>query len=115
MRNQMGVLEMEGCDLDGRPIIGKAEYPTYTCAHCSKVVVMRPDRERPRTMCYQCGQWICESSEVCSAGCTPLIPLADNGWHDPTGRWTRFLPAIMNGVGSIKEAVRLGLISKGEL
>lgn len=109
MRNQMGRLIFEEWDLDGVPLQGPIEYPTYTCAHCGKVVVMRPDRLRPRTTCASCGQWICEQSEICASECTPLISLADDGW-EASEKWKRFLPAIMHGVGTKAEAAQLGLL-----
>jgi hypothetical protein len=36
------------------------EASTYTCTHCSAVVIMNPERERERTRCHGCSHWICD-------------------------------------------------------
>jgi hypothetical protein len=113
-KNQMGVLTFQGSDIDGRPIKGQAEYHTYTCGHCSNIVVMRPDRVKPREMCFSCGKWICGKSEVCAKFCTPLVALADDGMEAPE-KWKRLVPAIMGGANSVNQAIELGLLSQGEL
>lgn len=109
MNNQMGELTVGGFDVDGTPINGFRTYPTYTCGHCSKVVVMRYDRTRPRTMCHKCAQWICETNELCAADCTPLRELADDGML-AADKWKTYIPAIMSGVTSLDEAKRLNLV-----
>lgn len=38
----------------------KTELPTYTCGHCNRCVVMRPDRVRPRHQCKSCGKRVCD-------------------------------------------------------
>ena len=43
---------------------GLAEYGTYTCTHCSAVVVLNPDRKRERGKCYQCNHLICDRCAV---------------------------------------------------
>ena len=40
---------------------GVFESPTYTCSHCEAVVVMNPDRSRPRTWCKKCDHYICDA------------------------------------------------------
>lgn len=70
MADQIGMLTLED------PIKGLRQYPTYTCAHCCNVVVMRPDRVRPRVSCLSCGRWICETTKACATDCTPLDELA---------------------------------------
>jgi hypothetical protein len=42
----------------GRPLV---EMATFTCTHCSAVVVLNPERTRPRTKCYGCNHLICDS------------------------------------------------------
>ena len=111
--NKFGELTLVGCDLDGNLMEGRRSYPTYTCGHCSKVVVIRPDRERPRTTCMACGGWICEKSEICNTHCTPLHALSHNGMDldRPNSPHVKYLPAIMAGVESVNEAHRLGLVN----
>lgn len=87
----------------------KKTFPTYTCGHCSNVVVMRQDRTRERVKCLTCGRLICESSEICATHCTPLPALARDGM--PTsGEWGKYVPAIMQGVKTKEEALEKGLI-----
>ena len=48
-------------ELDGRPCgSGLAEFDTYTCTHCSRVVVMNPARTRARYKCHGCNHHICD-------------------------------------------------------
>lgn len=87
----------------------KKTYPTYTCGHCSNVVVMRPDRTRERTKCIQCGRTICEQTEICATHCTPLPELARDHM-EAKGEWKKYVPAIMAGVDKKDEALSMGLI-----
>lgn len=41
--------------------IGLFETPTYTCSHCTRVVVMNPLRTRDRTYCLGCDHHICDT------------------------------------------------------
>ena len=50
-------------------------YPTYTCGHCNVVVMLRPDRKRPRKRCLSCGKLVCERTKICAEDCTPLRDL----------------------------------------
>lgn len=84
-------------------------YPTYTCGHCSNVVVMRPDRVRERVKCKSCGKTICEKTELCATHCTPLPELARDHFEG-AGEWKKYVPAIMQGVETKEEAVKKGLI-----
>ena len=43
---------------------GLFEAPTYTCPHCTRVVVMNPSRIRAREFCTKCNHHICDQ---CSA------------------------------------------------
>jgi hypothetical protein len=85
-------------------------YPCYTCGHCSNVVILRPDRNRPRKSCLQCGRWLCEKSEICNTHCTPLHALAKDHFEN-AGEFGKYVPAIMKGVTSVREAERLGLVT----
>lgn len=48
---------------------GMFEAPTYTCSHCCRVVIMRPDRRRDRAWCAKCDRYICDG---CGAAMTLL-------------------------------------------
>jgi hypothetical protein len=37
------------------------EADTYTCTHCSQVVIMNPDRKRERYKCRGCNHHICDN------------------------------------------------------
>lgn len=39
---------------------GMFEAPTYTCTHCSRVVVTNPLRNRERAYCPKCDHYICD-------------------------------------------------------
>jgi hypothetical protein len=47
------------------------EANTYTCTHCSAVVVMNPDRKRERYFCRGCTHHICDN---CAAEITAGAP-----------------------------------------
>jgi len=38
-----------------------AEYDTYTCSHCQRVVVMNPERKRERYKCRGCNHLTCDN------------------------------------------------------
>ena len=40
---------------------GVFETPTYTCSHCTRVVMMNPQRSRARSYCQQCDHYICDT------------------------------------------------------
>lgn len=107
--DQYGEVIMYGCDIDGNADGKTHHYPTYTCGHCSSVVVMRADRTRERVRCSSCDKLICEKSELCRQACTPIHALArDHFEGDP--KWTRLVPALMAGATTEEEAIRRGLI-----
>lgn len=41
------------------------ESATATCAHCNTVVILNPNRSRPRGYCRKCDDYICDQ---CQAG-----------------------------------------------
>ena len=85
--------------------------PTFTCGHCTNVVVMRAERSRPRTRCMKCGKFLCEKSELCMKDCTPMHEMARDHFEGvQTQKWGRFVKAIMNGVTTEEEGLRKGLI-----
>ena len=62
----------EGPDTPFRP--GVYETPTLTCYHCGVVVVLNPDRTRPREWCFNCDSYICDPCKAVSVavGCHPI-------------------------------------------
>jgi hypothetical protein len=79
-RNSPGVSE-ELVRASGKnaPVIGAGqlfESPTITCAHCNTVVILNPDRTRPRGYCRKCDQYVCDNP-ACNAECNPLIKTID--------------------------------------
>ena len=52
------------------------ECATITCAHCNTVVILRPDRKRPRNYCRNCDRYICDNP-ACSQGCFSFDKLLD--------------------------------------
>jgi hypothetical protein len=47
--------------IDERACGGKLlESATVTCSHCQRVVVLNPDRSRPRGYCSKCDHYICD-------------------------------------------------------
>jgi len=40
------------------------ESATFTCADCERVVVMNPDRSRPRGFCRKCNHYLCDECEA---------------------------------------------------
>lgn len=63
--------------IDDRLSGGKlTESSTYTCTHCGCVVVMNPDRTRPRTKCYSCQHLICDNCAATYSQTRVCKPLA---------------------------------------
>lgn len=76
--------------------------PTYTCGHCSDVVLMRTERTRPRVRCLKCMKYICERRPLCTQECTPIHALARDHFE---GHAAALVPAIMNGAQTLNEAI----------
>jgi len=53
---------------------GTFESATYTCSHCNALVVMNPDRSRPREVCRKCMHVVCDS---CIDTCLPFEAIAE--------------------------------------
>lgn len=51
------------------------ESATVTCAHCNTVVVLNPDRQRPRNYCRKCDHYVCDNPRC--AECRPFAELID--------------------------------------
>ena len=52
------------------------ECATITCAHCNAVVILRPDRSRPREYCRKCDKYICD--ECSGKPCYPIEKVLDD-------------------------------------
>jgi hypothetical protein len=50
----------------------RLEMDSHTCCHCGRVVIHRPDRERPRNVCRSCMALTCDSAG-CVIGCNPFV------------------------------------------
>lgn len=61
------------------PIVGpdeKFESATVTCLHCGVVVILNPDRKRPRGYCAKCDGYVCDKAS-CGVECRPFAKLID--------------------------------------
>ena len=56
------------------PANTKLETDTWTCAHCNAIVVKNPQRLRPREVCRNCMQVVCDEH---SLWCEPYEKLAE--------------------------------------
>jgi hypothetical protein len=59
---------------------GLTEFKTYTCTHCSAVVIVNPERTRERGKCYQCNHLICDRCAAIYATtreCRNILRLAE--------------------------------------
>jgi hypothetical protein len=57
-----------------------AEFDTYTCRHCCRVVVMNPDRTRERYKCRGCNHMLCDGCgaiRAAGAACRTFTQLID--------------------------------------
>jgi hypothetical protein len=52
------------------------ERPTFTCHHCHRVVVMNPDRTRPREYCGKCDHYICDGCGAIKKASGECVPVA---------------------------------------
>lgn len=43
---------------------GLFEAPTFTCSHCTRVVVLNPLRTRDRGYCGKCDHYVCDQCEA---------------------------------------------------
>lgn len=72
-RNSPGVnpelIRASGLDA---PVVGKNELfesATLLCGHCQAVVVLNPDRSRPRNWCSVCDHYVCDNPWCNTGGC----------------------------------------------
>lgn len=106
---QFGEYITYGCDIHGQLSPGEHRYPCYTCGHCSRVICLRPERTRDRLKCDKCNRYICEKSQLCRMGCTPLRDIAKDRVALNDERYP-YLNAILAGVTDKDEAQRRQLI-----
>lgn len=52
------------------------ESATITCSHCHAVVILNPDRSRPRNYCAKCDHYVCDNP-ICLIKCNPLNRVLD--------------------------------------
>lgn len=107
MKDEIYEMYVSGINEAGMPF--QRSIFCYTCGHCSNIISLREDRSRPRQKCLSCSRLICEKSEICRKHCTPIHKLADDHF-ETKGDWARYIPAIMQGVTSMKEAEERQLI-----
>lgn len=50
------------------------EADTYTCAHCQRIIIMHPQRTRPREVCFRCMAVVCDTA-ACQLDCLPFKKL----------------------------------------
>lgn len=55
---------------------GMTESATVTCAHCHAIVVLNPQRTRPRHYCASCDAYVCDTPG-CVAECRNFTKLLD--------------------------------------
>jgi len=63
-RNSPGLTEEQARRLGYDPLGvregGMLEAPTLGCCHCGAVVMLNPNRKRPRNYCQKCNRYICD-------------------------------------------------------
>ena len=52
------------------------ESATVTCSHCNAVVILNPDRSRPRGYCRKCDSYTCDKPS-CAKECLPFEKTID--------------------------------------
>lgn len=62
---------------DNRASGGKLEeFRTETCSHCNAVVILNPERTRPREYCRRCDHYVCDKAG-CIVNCIPMDRVID--------------------------------------
>src|SRR5262245_66573726 len=57
----------------GAPVV---EAPTLRCSHCGTMVILNPDRKRPRNYCAKCDHYVCDNAG-CVIGCKHFVQRVD--------------------------------------
>lgn len=52
------------------------ETPTVTCSHCQVIVILNPQRTRPRGYCRKCDHYVCDKP-TCNFECKPMSQVID--------------------------------------
>jgi hypothetical protein len=78
----LGYLEVDNRQAGDLPpgVARHFEADTYTCTHCSTVVVMNPQRVRERYKCRGCSHHICDpcaAKRAAGEGCKTMAQLFD--------------------------------------
>jgi hypothetical protein len=47
------------------------ESATVTCSHCQAIIVLNPNRSRPRHYCAKCNHYVCDKL-ACVVTCDPI-------------------------------------------
>lgn len=70
---------VDACDLGAITVPGKSlfESATVTCCHCNAVVVLNPQRTRPRGYCARCDAYVCDNP-ACGLECRPFAKVIDD-------------------------------------
>ena len=65
----------------------KWESATLRCSHCHRIVVLNPDRSRPRTYCPKCDRYLCDGCAAVAhttLDCVPLDAVLETLHNDAT-------------------------------
>lgn len=71
--------------IDNRLTGERTELDTFTCVHCSRVVVLNKNRTRARNTCRRCMRWTCDSAG-CVAECNPVARDLERAFRDESGQ-----------------------------
>jgi hypothetical protein len=52
------------------------ESAVLACAHCQSILILNPNRTRPRGYCRKCDAYVCDNPQ-CNAECTPQAKTFD--------------------------------------
>lgn len=53
------------------------EAPTLTCSHCQRLVILNPERKRPRNYCYAGDHYVCDLPGCNTGTCTSIRRVLD--------------------------------------
>lgn len=70
-------IQQSGMEVPFAPEGSTYESATITCSHCNVIVILRPDRTRPRGYCAKCDHYVCDKPS-CSVECIPLSKVLDD-------------------------------------
>jgi glycerol-3-phosphate cytidylyltransferase-like family protein len=70
-------VRQSGKDAPVVPEGARYESATITCSHCHAVVILNPQRTRPRHYCAKCDHYVCDTP-ACAVECLPLAQVLDD-------------------------------------